>query len=143
MEIAVSGVIDRPVGEVFRFFADEHVRNHPRWDPYIRLEADGPLEVGSIVRRTNTRSGTAVQGTMEVVEYERDSSFGVVTREGSLEIHGRATFEAQDQHRTLLTLSVEMPDMDDASRAAVTANMQGSVDRIRELLRPATPQHDG
>ncbi len=31
-------IIDRPVSIVFHFYADEHVRNHPRWDPDIHLE---------------------------------------------------------------------------------------------------------
>ena len=59
-EIDISVVIDRPVAKVFRFYAYEHVRNHPRWDPDIQLEqvSAGPIGVGTVIRRCNSRSGT-------------------------------------------------------------------------------------
>ncbi len=46
-----SQVIDRPIADVFHFFAHEHVRNHPRWDPDIKLKqvSDGPIAVGTII----------------------------------------------------------------------------------------------
>jgi hypothetical protein len=70
VKVHVSQVIDRPVADVFHFFAEEHVRNHPRWDPFMRLEqiSDGPIGVGTIIKGINSRSGTPVEGTMEVVE---------------------------------------------------------------------------
>jgi hypothetical protein len=33
VQVQVSQVIDRSVDKVFSFFAREHVKNHPRWDP--------------------------------------------------------------------------------------------------------------
>ena len=65
-------VIDRPLAAVFHFYAHDHVRNHPRWDPDIKLKqvSAGPMGVGTIIHRVNSRSGTPVEGTMEVVEYE-------------------------------------------------------------------------
>jgi hypothetical protein len=38
MRIEVSTTIDRPLAEVWRWYAVEHVRNHPRWDPDMGLE---------------------------------------------------------------------------------------------------------
>ena len=38
VKIQIPEVIDRSVTEVFRFYALEHVRNHPRWDPFMQLE---------------------------------------------------------------------------------------------------------
>jgi hypothetical protein len=69
VQLQVSQLIDRPVDKVFHFFAHEHVRNHPRWDPDIELEqiSDGPIGVGTMIRRRNTHSGTPVEGTMEEV----------------------------------------------------------------------------
>lgn len=37
MKVEVSEEIERPVPVVFKFFAEDHVRNHPRWDPDIEL----------------------------------------------------------------------------------------------------------
>jgi hypothetical protein len=39
MEIQVSEHIDRPIADVWRFYAVEHVRNHPRRDPKMHLDA--------------------------------------------------------------------------------------------------------
>ena len=35
IKVQLSQVIKRSVGDVFSFFAQEHVRNHPRWDPFM------------------------------------------------------------------------------------------------------------
>jgi hypothetical protein len=111
VRIEVSQEIDRPVPVVFKFFAGDHVRNHPRWDPDIELwrDSDEPIGLGTIIQRRNSRSGTPVEGTMEVVECEPNRAFGVVTREGPMEIHGRTTFEEASEGRTRLTIAAEMP----------------------------------
>jgi hypothetical protein len=33
VDVQVSTEVNRPVGDVWRFYAADHVRNHPRWDP--------------------------------------------------------------------------------------------------------------
>jgi hypothetical protein len=38
MTIERSQIIARPPSVVFRFYAIEHVQNHPRWDPDMQLE---------------------------------------------------------------------------------------------------------
>jgi len=57
--IQVSEVVDRAVEDVFHFYAHDHVRNHPRWDPDMQLEqfSDGPIGVGTVIRRVNTHDG--------------------------------------------------------------------------------------
>jgi hypothetical protein len=69
MPVEVSTTIDRPVGVVWHFWAVDHVRNHPRWDPDMELEqiSDGPMGLGTRIRRRNLRWGTPVEGEMEVV----------------------------------------------------------------------------
>ncbi len=139
VRIEVSEEIDRPVPAVFKFFADDHVRNHPRWDPYIELwrDSDEPIEVGTIIHRRNSRSGTPVEGTMEVVEYEPNQAFGMVTREGPMEIPGRATFEEVSEGRTRLTLRAEMP-IDESMKDPVTGSVQQSLRNIKELVEAET-----
>jgi uncharacterized membrane protein len=110
-----SQVIDRPIADVFHFFADEHVRNHPRWDPDIELEqvTGGPIGVGTIIRRRNSRSGIPVEGTMEVVEYESNQVIGMIIHDGPVEMHGRTTFEAIRDSQTRLTTYIEFPGLDE------------------------------
>ncbi len=134
MRIEVSQVIDRPVADVFRWFADEHVRNHPRWDPYIELwlDADAPIGVGTVIRRRNSRSGTPIEGTMEVVEYEPNRAFGVVTHDGPIEIRGRATFEAVGSDRARLTLSGDFPESMESG--LIRSGMERSLQNVKNLI---------
>ena len=135
VRIEVSEEIDRPAPVVFKFYADDHVRNHPRWDPYIELwrDSEEPVGVGTIFQRRNSRSGTPVEGTMEVVEYEPNRVFGVVTRDGPMEIHGRATLEEVSESRTRLTLVVDMP-IDESIKDRMTGLIQGSLRKIKDLI---------
>lgn len=70
MKCEVTTVIDRPISVVWDFYAVHHVENHPRWDPDSELEksADGPIGVGTVIRRRSTRFETPTEGTMEVLE---------------------------------------------------------------------------
>ena len=74
VHVEYSHVINRPVEKVFHFVVVEHVKNHPRWDSDIELwlDTDDPIGVGTLIHRRNTRSGTPVEGTMEVTEYEHN-----------------------------------------------------------------------
>jgi hypothetical protein len=139
VRIEVSEEIDRPVGVVFNFYADDHVRNHPRWDPDIQLwrTSDELLGLGTVIQRRNSRSGTPVEGTMEVVEYEPNRAFGVFTRDGPMEIHGRGTFEEVGEGRTRLTISAYMP-IDESMKDRMSGMVQGSLRNIKELIEAET-----
>jgi hypothetical protein len=140
MRLQASEVIERPVAQVFRWYADDHVRNHPRWNPDLELEAtsDEPLGVGSVIRRRNSMSGTPVEGIMEIVEFERNRALGAIIHDGPVETRGRATFEGQEDDRTLLTISAEMPDTDDEVRDRIAQLMQRSVRNIKKLIEAET-----
>ena len=139
VRIEVSEEVDRPVPVVFNFFADDHVQNHPRWDPDIELwrTSDEPIGLGTIINRRNSRSGTVVEGTMEVVEYEPNRAFGTVTREGPMEIPGRATFEEVGEGRTRLTIRAEMP-IDESMKDRMSGLVQQSIRTIKELIEAET-----
>ena len=139
VRIEVSEEIDRPVPVVFNFYANDHVQNHPRWDPYIELwrTSDEPMGVGTIIHRRNSRSGTAVEGTMEVVEYEPHWAIGMVIREGGMEIYGRATFEEISEGRTRITTRADMP-IDESMKDRMTSAVQGGYQKIKALIEAET-----
>jgi hypothetical protein len=140
VRIEVSEVIDRPVPVVFKFYADDHVRNHPRWNPDIELwrDSDEPLGLGTIIQRRNSRSGTTpVEGTMEVVEYEPNRAFGAVVREGGMEIYGRGTLEEAGEGRTRLTIRAEM-SIDESMKEGISGLMERSIQNIKELIEAET-----
>ncbi|MGH2491223.1 MAG: SRPBCC family protein [Candidatus Limnocylindria bacterium] len=137
MRVEASVVIERPVGTVFHFYADEHVRNHPRWNPDLELDVDSdrPIGVGTIIRRRNRMSGKLVEGTMEVLEFERDSAMAGVIREGTVEFRGGATFESLSPDRTRLTIGADMPWIADGSDVSqISMLMQRSVQNIKQLI---------
>ena len=136
VKIQISEVIDRSVTEVFRFYALEHVRNHPRWDPFMQLEpvSSGPIGVGTIIKRINSRSGRPVEGTMEVVEFEPDRAIGMITHDGPVEIHGRVTFEAVGEDQTILTLHVEFLGMDESTGSMMKSAIQKGYKTIKQLI---------
>ena len=141
VRIEVSQEIDRPVPVVFKFFADDHVRNHPRWDPAIELwrDSDEPIGLGTIIQRRNSRGygGTPVEGTIEIVEYEPNRAFGAVIREGGMEVHGRTTFEEVSEGRTRITVTAEMP-IDESMKDPMTGMIQESHRTIKELIEAET-----
>src|SRR5512144_1733934 len=131
-----TDVIYRLIDKFFRFYAVEHVRNHPRWDPDIELwlDSDAPLGVGTVIRRRNRRSGTPVEGTMEVVEFEPDRAFGVIIHDGPVEMRGRATFEAVSDHQTIITTFVELPGMDESMDKSFLISRLERSGQIRKRL---------
>jgi hypothetical protein len=141
VKLQLSQLVDRPVADVFRFFAVEHVRNHPRWDQYVQLEqvTDGPIGVGTLIKRINSRSGTPVEGTMEIVEFEPNRSMGTITHDGPFETRGRALFKAEADNRTTLTFDLEFPDLDEsADISTMVHSIQGSLNNIKGLIESET-----
>lgn len=135
-QIQVSQVIDRPVDKVFRFCAYEHVRNHPRWDSDMKLEqiSEGPIGVGTMIRRINSRSGAPIEGTMEVVEFEPNRAMATLIHDGGTEIRGRMVFEAVGDSQTRLTTVVELPGMDESMDKSFLLSRLERSGQIRKQL---------
>lgn len=137
VRIQASQVVNRPVSQVFQFYAVDHVRNHPRWDPEIELEmiTDGPLSVGSRMRRVNKRSGAPVEGTMEVVEFETDRAIGMLIHDGPMELHGRTSFSPVGPDKTRLIVTVEIPSLPGSTDTGfLTGRMQRSLHLMKQLI---------
>ena len=136
-QIKFSQVIDRPVTTVFHFIAEQHVRNHPRWDPDIELwlESDRPIGIGTIIHRRNSRSGTPVEGTMEVVEFEPNKAFGTVIHEGLAEMRARITFEPVNERQTTITTIVEIPGMNESMDTSfISRGLERSGRNMKQLI---------
>ena len=136
LQVEVSEVIDRPLAKVFHFYADEHVRNHPRWDPDMQLEqiSKGPIGVGTMIRRINSRSGTLVEGTMQVTEFEPNRAMGAVIHDGPMEMRSRVTFEAVGDRQTKITTFVDMPGMDESMKDFLISRLERSSRNRKQLM---------
>jgi uncharacterized protein YndB with AHSA1/START domain len=84
VKIEASIEIDKPIADVWRWYAEDHVRNHPRWNPDLEVEqiSDGPIGVGTKIRRRSTMGGTPVDGEMEVTEFDPPRAMGVSISDG-------------------------------------------------------------
>jgi len=136
VKVRVSKLIDRPVADVFHIHAHDHVRNHPRWDPLMQLEqvTDGPIGVGTIIKRINSHSGTPVEGTMEIVEFEPNRAVGMIIHDGIVEMVARATYEAESDEKTTLTLIVEFLGMDESMADMLTSQMDKAAQNIKQFI---------
>ena len=141
VQVQVSQVFERPLEKVFHFLADEHIRNHPRWDPDMELEqiSEGPTGVGTLIRRRNSHSGTPVEGTMEVVEFEPNRAMGMLIHDGPVEMRSRMTFEAVSDDQTKITINVELPGMDESmDKSFLTSAIERSVQNMKQLIESET-----
>lgn len=140
MQLEVSVVIDRPVATVWDFYAVHHVENHPRWDPDLELEntSDGPIGVGTVIKRRSTRFETPTEGTMEVVEFESEKAMRVKTQDGPITINGWGLFGPRGDNETELTLGGEFPGMDDSMEETIRPLMERSAANIKSLIESET-----
>lgn len=117
MRTEMSEVINHPISDVFKFYADDHLENHPRWDPEMQLSlaTDGDVGIGTVFNRRHTHFGDPVEGSMTVIDFERDQSFGLAVDDGFGEWFGQLRFEAIGESATRVSTLVDMPGMSEAS----------------------------
>ena len=136
IHIEYSHVVNRPIDAVFHFMVVEHVKNHPRWDSDIELwlDSDDPIGVGTIIRRRNSRSGTPVEGTMEVTEYETNRKLTTLIQDGTARMIGGLIFERAGDNQTKVTTVIDLPDMDESMDTSFFMQRLEEVAKIREEL---------
>lgn len=117
----MSEVINHPISDVFRFYVDDHLENHPKWDPEMELSlaTDGEVGIGTVFHRRHTHFGDRVEGTMEVIELERDQSFGLAIDDGFGEFYGRMRFEALGDSATRVSALVDVPGMSESADSSL------------------------
>lgn len=140
MRVEASTTIERPVADVWDFYAVHHVANHPRWDPTIELTAtsDAPIGVGTVIKRKVERFGKVTEGTMEVIEFEPETAMRVRTEDGPMKIDGWALFQALGDQETTLTIGGDIPGIDDSVADQVRTMMGRSVTNIKALIESET-----
>jgi len=121
LRIELSEVIDHPISDVLAFYADDHLENHPRWDPEMQLSlaTDGDVGIGTVFNRRHTHFGDPVEGSMTVIEFERDELFGLAIDDGFGEVYARLGFEKASDSSTNVSAIVDVPSMPDSADASV------------------------
>lgn len=136
VRITVSTPIDRPVAGVWRWYAIDHVRNHPRWDPDMELEqiSYGPIGLGTRIRRRNRHFGEPIEGEMEIVEWEPERAMGVHIRDAKADSRGRVTFEALGPNATRLAIEADFDTLDDSRADQLRPLMERTAANLRRLI---------
>jgi hypothetical protein len=98
------------------------------------MESDDPIQLGTIIQRRNTRGGTPVEGTMEVVEFNRNRSFATLIQDGPMRILGRVEFESIDAEHTSVRMIIDFPDMDESADTSFIETRLEETASIRKHL---------
>ena len=120
MKIELSEVINHPISDVFAFYADDHLENHPKWDPEMQLSlaTDGAVGIGTVFSRRHTRFGAPVNGSMTVIEFERDELFGLAIDDGFGEFYARIGFEEAGESSSKVSAVIDAPHMSESADAS-------------------------
>lgn len=136
MKITVSTPIGRPVADVWRWYALDHVRNHPRWDSDMELEqiSEGPIGLGTRIRRRNRHFGEPIDGEMEIVDWDPERAMGVHIRDANTDTRGRVTFEALGPNATRLGIEADFDNLDASQAAQLRPLMERTAANVRQLI---------
>ncbi|MGH2489267.1 MAG: SRPBCC family protein [Candidatus Limnocylindria bacterium] len=133
MKITVSTDIDRPVAAVWQWYAVEHVRNHPRWDPDMELEqiSQGPIGLGTRIRRRNHHFGEPIDGETEIVEWEPERVMAARIQDANADTTGRVTFESLGPSTTRLTVEADYSNID----ASKVEQLRPLIEQVYSTIR--------
>jgi uncharacterized membrane protein len=141
VDVAVTTVIERPIGEVSGFAGDPS--NAPTW--YRRIasaewQTDPPITLGSRITFRARFLGRGLVYTYEVAEYTPGSQVAMRTTEGPFPMRTTYTWRALSDRATHMTLRNEgepqglskltAPIISFAMRRAMTEDLA----RLKELL---------
>ena len=98
----------------------------------------GPLGVGTVIKRRITRFGNSTEGTMEIVEFEPEKVMRAKIQDGSMTMTAGRCFAAAGENQTKLTMGGEFPGMDDSMREKMRQGIEQSADTIKSLIESET-----
>ena len=105
----LATVVDRPVHEVFSYVVD--FSNLPRYDRWVEAAektSAGPTGVGSTWKHRRVQGRRRFEAPIELVEYEPDRRFVMVTGSNGFDVRSTMTFEARGDTATTMVEVLEM-----------------------------------
>lgn len=95
IKVEVSGVINRPVSEVFAFVTDP--ANNAKWQEGVvesHMASTGPMGVGAQVIDVRKFLGRDIESKLEITAFEPNKKFAQKVISGPLQFEVTETFEA-------------------------------------------------
>lgn len=108
IKVEKSGIIHRPIEEVFAFVADQ--RNAPQWQHgavEVRRTTEGPLGIGTKHTFVRKFMGRKMEASNEYVEYEPNKKVAFKSTSGPIDFEASYLTEATPEG-TKLTSRIEM-----------------------------------
>jgi len=76
------------------------------------------------------------------VEFEPNQAVTMIIHDGPVKMIARATYEAEGENRTILSMNVEFPDLDEMDTSMIISGMQRSIRNINQLLNSEAHSQD-
>lgn len=96
--------------------------------------SEGPMDLGTKIRRRNRRFGAPIDGEMVVVEWEPERALGIEIRDANMEMRGRVTFEGDASDRTTLMITTELPELDEPTSSLIRNRMQRTITNVKTMI---------
>jgi uncharacterized membrane protein len=94
INVEVSIVINRPIGEVFDFLSN--MENNMKWrtsQQEVKKLSEGPIGVGTTYRMVNHILGRQLETEAVVIEYEPNRKYTTRDKSGNLPLEAQRIFE--------------------------------------------------
>ena len=143
MHVELSKQVDRPPADVWRYIAEHHLENHPKWDPAItklEQEGSGPLGVGAQLHMVRKDMGREIPMEMEFTAWDPNHKMAFEVDAKQMHMNAHMALVAQGDDATQLTIAVDaegkgfakamMPMMGGRMKKQITA----SLDHIKDAL---------
>jgi hypothetical protein len=76
---------------------------------------------------------------MQVVEFEPERALAFSVHDANMKLYGRATFETKEPDRTQLTVTTDIPGLEDpAAKEVITKGMERSIANVKTLVEAET-----
>jgi uncharacterized membrane protein len=101
--------VDRPVREVFAYAVDFlNLPKYDRWVESVEQTSKGPIGVGSTWKHVRVQGRRRIEAPIELVEYEPDRRFTMVSGSDGFDVQSTMTFEPKGENATIVTEVLEM-----------------------------------
>ena len=96
--------------------------------------SEGPIGLGTRIRRRNRHFGEPIEGEMEIVEWEPERVMGAQIQDANTDTIGRVTFESLGPSTTRLSLEADFPNLEASKVECLRPMIEQAYNNIRRMV---------
>ena len=100
----------------------------------IEQISEGPIGLGTRIRRRNRHFGEPIEGEMQIIEWEPERVMGAQIKDANVDTAGRVTFESLGPSTTRLSVEADYPNLDASKVEHLRPLIERSYSNIRRLI---------